>query len=85
MRGWNPQKEVAMQKVAWALVIVGSAVLLGYVGYYAIDAFFGDSDVPIAVKVATPVAVLGVVMLVAIVAKERMAARGKEDFRKDDK
>ncbi len=74
-----------MQKVAWALVIVGSAVLLGYVGYYAIDAFFGDSDVPIAVKVATPVAVLGVVMLVAIVAKERMAARGKEDFRKDDK
>ena len=74
-----------MQKIAWALVIVGSAVLLGYAAYYSIDAFFGASDVPIAVKIAAPVAVLGVIMLIAIVIKERMAVMDKEDFRKDDK
>lgn len=73
-----------MQKIAWALVIAGSLVLLGYAGYYSIDAFFGAPDVPIAVKISVPVVVLGVVMLVAIVIKERMAAKSKEDFRKDD-
>ncbi|MDA1216254.1 MAG: hypothetical protein O2812_05215 [Chloroflexi bacterium] len=74
-----------MQKIAWALVIVGSAVLLGYAGYYSIDAFFRASDVPIAVKIAAPVAVFGVIMLAAMIVRDRLAEKDKEDFRKDDK
>jgi hypothetical protein len=73
-----------MQKVAWALVIAGSLVLLGYAGYYSIDAFFSASDVPIAVKIAAPVAVLGVIMLAALVIKDRITEKSKEDFRKVD-
>ena len=44
-------------------MIVGSLVVVGYGAYYSIDAFFGEPDIPIAIKIATPTIVVGVVLL----------------------
>ena len=49
-------------------------------GILSINAFFSAPDVPIAIKIAVPVVVLEVGMLLAMVIKDRMAEKSKEAF-----
>ena len=60
-------------------------MLLGYLAYYSTDEFFREPGIPVPVKVAVPVALAGTIILIAVSLRDRILARGKEDFRKDDK
>lgn len=74
-----------MKMLAWVLVIGGSIVLFGYGTYFSIKDFFSEPDIPIAVKIATPAVIVGVLMLLAAVLKDRLRERKAEVFRKDDR
>jgi len=79
------QVEKIVEKVAWTLVAVGCLTLLGYAGYSSFDELFNESDLPMPVKAAVPIALIGVLVLVALAVKDRLSKMGKENFRKDDK
>lgn len=73
-----------MSRIAWTLIITGSLVLSGYGAYHSFDSFFKESTVSIPVKVAAPVVLAGVIILLLVVLKDRITARRREDFRKDE-
>ncbi len=64
------------------LFAAGALVMTGY-GVYAFgQEFFGDSDVPIAIQIALPAMVVGLVVLLAAVVKDRMKHR-KDEYLKE--
>lgn len=73
-----------MERIAWALVLIGALVIVGYLAFYSFDEFFKESGIPIPVKAAVPVALVGTMILIAMSLRDRILARRNEDFRKDD-
>ena len=76
---------MVVKQIAWVLVIAGSLVVLGFGAYYSIKDFFSEPDIPIAVKVAIPTVIIGLVLLNIAVLKDRLRERKAEDFRKVDR
>ena len=62
------------------LTVVVALVVVAYGIYYASQEFFGSPDVPIAIQVAVPVAVVGAVILLGVVLVERLRRRKQEGF-----
>jgi len=68
-----------MQRLGMALLVIGAAVLAGYVAYEIVQALFAD-DVPLPVSVGIIVVVAGFLLLLIGVGYERWRARQKEDL-----
>ena len=66
-----------MLKVGWILFIGGLVVVAGYVIYL----FVTDPDIPIAIRIGAPSAVVGVVLLIMGVGRERYRSAKKESFK----
>ena len=62
------------------LIIVSGLVLAGYGGYFFAQEFFDSPDVPVAIKIAVPAMVVGIVILAAIAIADRWRSRKKETF-----
>ena len=74
----------SMEQIAWALMSISALMLLGYSVYYSFDELFKESGIPTPVKVAIPVVLPGAIILLLVSLRDRVAARRKEDFRKDE-
>lgn len=64
--------------VGGTLVVAGVLVLTCYGIYYFSRDFFGSSEVPLGIKVALPVIVAGIVVLLGAVLTERLRLRKRE-------
>ena len=69
-----------MTKAGAVLLIVGGGALVGYALYHLFRLLYTEPDVPLIVQVATPVALVGFVLLVVAVARDRLRARRRERF-----
>ncbi len=76
--GWGSKVAVWIGGI---LVLAGALVLLGYGVYYFSQEFFGAEDVPLAIQVALPAIVVGVVVLVVAVLLERLRGGKGEEFK----
>ena len=70
-----------MQKIAFALIAAGILVLIGW----GVKGFFLAADIPIWIRVAVGAIGVGVVILIGVAIKDRLAKQGKEDFKEVDK
>jgi hypothetical protein len=59
----------------------GVLVMTGYGVYEFGREFFGDSDVPVAMQIALPATVIGLVVLLVTVVKDRMKNRKDENLK----
>lgn len=62
------------------LTVASTLVLISYGLYYFAQAFFTARDIPIAIRVAVPVAAVGVFVLLGVVIADRMRRKRFEQF-----
>ena len=66
-----------MQKLAFALIGIGILVIIGYFA----KGFFTAADIPLALRIAAGAAILGVILLLASIIRERFRAAKEEEFK----
>ena len=68
------------QKLAFTLMGLGGLTLVGY-GFYSLFRFFvSESTIPLAIRVAIPVVIVGFLVLFAVVLWDRIRKRRTEKF-----
>ncbi|MDP6101763.1 MAG: hypothetical protein QF579_00415 [Dehalococcoidia bacterium] len=73
-----------MNLLGFVLLTVGFLVITGLAVYYFATNFF-DADVPIAFKVAVPMILIGLLVLLASAIIDRYRATKTEDFKEVEK
>lgn len=68
--------------LAWILVSVSAALLLGYWAYEFAAVFLADAEVPVIVRVGTAGLLLGLLLLLLGLVRERIRARAADPFRR---
>ena len=70
-----------MVKAGATLLVVGVGALVGYWLYILFVALYIAGDVPLLVRIAIPMVLLGLVVLVAALAWDRLRARAHEHLK----
>ena len=65
------------QNVAFILIGVGILIIIGYFA----KSFFGASEIPVAFRIAAGVVAAGVLILIGIAIKDRLAKAKTEKFK----
>lgn len=68
--------------LAWILVSVSAALLLGYWAYEFATVFLADAEVPLIVRLGTAGLLLGLLLLLLGLVRERIRARAADPFRR---
>ena len=69
-----------MTKAGAVLLVLGGGALAGYALYHLFRLLYTEPDVPLIFKVATPVALVGLVLLMVAVVRDRLRAHRREQF-----
>ena len=70
-----------MQNVAFILIGIGILVLIGW----GVKGFFMASDIPLLIRIAVGAIGAGILVLIAMAIKDRLARAKKEDFKEIEK
>ena len=70
-----------MAKAGIALVLVGIGVLIVYWAYFVLMAIYSENNVPLILKIAIPVTIAGMILLLGSVIRDRLRDRKKEKFK----
>ena len=73
-----------MIKIAAVLLIGGLGVLIGYWLYFLLSVIYTEQDVPVLIKVAVPMVILGLILLISTIALHRIQSSKKENFEEVD-
>ena len=65
------------QKIAYSLILLGVLALIGW----WVKVFFMASDIPLIVRIAVGAVGAGILILIGIVVKDRIAKAKTEDFK----
>ena len=68
--------------LAWTLVSVSGALILGYGAYHFATVFLADSEVPIVLRFGTAGLLLGLLLLLLGALRERIRARSTDPFQR---
>ena len=66
-----------LQKIALTLIGLGTLILTGWVAWL----FFSDPEVPLLIKITIGAVGAGIIILIAVVVKDRLAKAKTEDFK----
>ena len=66
-----------MQKVALVLMGLGVLVLIGW----GVKGFFSDGDIPLLIRIAVGAIGAGMLVMIGVVIKDRVAKAKTEDFK----
>ena len=69
------------QKIAFIFIGLGTLVLIGW----AVKGFFMDGDIPLLIRMAVGAIGVGLLILIGIVIKDRIARAKTEDFKGVDR
>jgi len=69
------------QNVAFILIGIGTLALIGWM----VQGFFTASKIPLLIRIATGAAGAGIIILIGIAIKDRLAKAKKEDFKEVEK
>jgi len=69
-----------VQNTAFILIGLGILALIGW----ATEGFFTASDIPLLIRMAVGAIGLGVLVLIGIVVRDRIAKAKTEDFKEED-
>ncbi len=70
-----------MAKAGLALLLIGIGVLILYWAYFVLLAIFSENDVPLVLKLAIPVTIIGMILLLVSVIRDRLRERKEEKFK----
>jgi len=67
--------------IGWILFSVGMIILLSTGGYYAIQAFLSDPDIPLPEKIGLSAFFLGSAILIVSVVREKLTLRKSDKYK----
>lgn len=70
-----------MARIGIVLILVGFLTLLGYGMYSLLVAIYSTEDIPLIIKLAVPVLIGGLMVLILSVVRDRLRDRRNEKFR----
>jgi hypothetical protein len=70
-----------MRTLGYALALVGAAALVLYGGYYFVIDFVLDPDISLIVRLAVTGIVVGGLLVIVSLIRERIREQGRESFR----
>lgn len=70
-----------MARIGIVLILVGFLTLLGYGMYSLLVAIYSTEDIPLIIKLAVPILVGGLMVLIVSVVRDRLRDRRNEKFR----
>ena len=70
-----------MQNIAFILIGIGKLILIGW----GVKGFFMDSEIPLLIRIAVGAIGAGVLVLIGVAIKDRLAKAKKEDFKEIEK
>ena len=70
-----------MARFGIMLILVGFLTLLGYGMYSLVVAIYSTEDIPLIIKLAVPVLIGGLMVLIVSVGRDRLRDRRNEKFR----
>ena len=70
-----------MARIGIVLILVGLLTLLGYGMYSLVVAIYSTEDIPLIIKLAVPVLIGGLMVLIVSVGRDRIRDRRNEKFR----
>ena len=70
-----------MARIGIVLVLVGFLTLLGYGMYSLLVVIYSTEDIPLIIKLAVPVLIGGLMVLIVSVGRDRLRDRRNEKFR----
>ena len=70
-----------MARIGIVLSLVGFLTLLGYGMYSLLVAIYSTEDIPLIIKLAVPILVGGLMVLIVSVVRDRLRDRSNEKFR----
>jgi ABC-type bacteriocin/lantibiotic exporter with double-glycine peptidase domain len=68
---------------AWILMSIGLIVILGFFTFMALSRFYTDPNISLLLKVGVSMALLGVIIMVISILRERLFARKRERYEKE--
>jgi len=69
------------QNIAFILIGLGILVLIGW----SVQVFFMASDIPLLIRIATGAISVGILVLIGVAIKDRLAKAKTEDFKEVEK
>ena len=70
-----------MARIGIVLILVGFLTLLGYGMYSLLVVIYSTEDIPLIIKLAVPVLIGGLMVLIVSVGRDRLRDRRNERFR----
>ena len=70
-----------MARIGIVLILVGFLTLLGYGMYSLLVVIYSTEDIPLIIKLAVPVLIGGLMVLIVSVVRDRLRDRRNEKFR----
>ena len=70
-----------MARIGIVLILVGFLTLLGYGMYSLLVVIYSTEDIPLIIKLAVPVLIGGLMVLIVSVGRDRIRDRRNEKFR----
>ncbi len=67
--------------VGWVLISIGALVLIGWAAWHAVEAMLADSDLPGFIKVAVFAVVMGALILLVSVIREKLFTRRSDRYK----
>ncbi|MGD9488955.1 MAG: zf-HC2 domain-containing protein [Calditrichaceae bacterium] len=68
--------------ISWLLISIGAVLILGFVAYEALSEFFNDTQIPLLLKTGIGVFVIGMIILIVSVIREKITSRKKDIYRR---
>ncbi len=69
------------RSISWILISFGSVIIVGFGIYHAINALIGDTDMPAFLKVGIFALIMGLLILLASVIREKLMVRKHDKYK----
>jgi ferric-dicitrate binding protein FerR (iron transport regulator) len=80
---WQRVYRRTERALAWILLSIGLMIIVAFSAYMGLSRFYSDPEVSVALKIGVSSAVLGGIIMVVSIARERLFARKHERYEKE--
>ena len=80
---WESIYRRTERSIAWILMSVGLMIILGFMAYMGLSEFYANPQISVWLKIGVSSAVLGIIMMLGSIMRERIFARKHERYEKE--
>ncbi len=80
---WKVVYRRTERAVAWILISIGLMIVIAFSAYMGLSQFYSDPEASIALKVGVSAAILGGIIMIVSILRERLFARKHERYEKE--